>query len=93
MTITTHTSSQLTPSDDDRDEALARVGEFDAMEPRSMEHLDHEIALRDAAVEFGAVLQSHLPAGPWREAAWTKLEHTFLIATRAVTAEPDEPES
>lgn len=95
MTITTHASTQLTPSDDDRDVALARVAEFAAFDTCSIEDLEHEVAMRDAAVDFGAVLQAHVPAGPWREVAWEKLEHTFLIASRALAAaaEPDEPES
>lgn len=92
MTITTHAGTQLTPSDDDRDEALARVAEFAGLVPRSMSDLEHEVALRDAAADFGAVLQAHVPDGAWRDAAWMRLEQTFLTAAQGVASEPD-PES
>lgn len=85
MTITPISGSQLGPTDDDRDVAIARISYFGITTPLDIAALERETAFRDAAVEFGAALQHFVPDSEHRERAWIMLEDAYFRGIQAIS--------
>lgn len=93
MTVHPLPADALMPSDDDRDEALARLGWTRHHIPHDLGQLERITALRDSANEFGAALQAYVPAGVDREQAWILFEDAVFRATHGIIPAPDAQEA
>lgn len=90
MTISHFPGERLGPTDDDRDIAIERLSLYAAAPADNLLSLEREIAFRDAAIDFGSLLQHLVPAGERREQAWIMLEDAYLRGIQAITA-PTHP--
>jgi hypothetical protein len=86
MTMTHIPGSQIGPSDDDRDVAIARISYFGISAPLDIVALERETGLRDAAIEFGAAIQHFVPDSERREQAWISLEDSYFRGIQAISA-------